>query len=95
LRLLSVATAALLAGILLTVAPAHAHGDKDRIARQRTLLSADQNIPLISSSNVALASSNPSSAGISGCFLKTRPRFVQSNLDSVRVYDVSRRRGRP
>jgi hypothetical protein len=90
MRLLPVAaTAALLAGTLLTGAPAHAHGDKDRIARQRALLSADQNIPLISSGNVALASSNPSSAGISGCFLKTKPLFVQSNLDSVRVYDVS------
>ena len=50
---------------------------------------ADQNIPLISSSNVSLVSSNPSSAGISGCFMRTKPLFVQSNLDSVRVYDVS------
>jgi hypothetical protein len=84
-----VATAALLTGTLLTGAPAHAHGDGDRIARQRALLSADQNLALISSGNVALASSNPSSTGISGCFLKTKPLFVQSNLDSVRVYDVS------
>ncbi|MET0999217.1 MAG: hypothetical protein ABWX73_10910 [Marmoricola sp.] len=90
MRLLPVAaTAALLAGTILTGAPAHAHGDGDRAARQRALLSADQNISLISSSNVALASSNPSSTGISGCFLKTKPLFVQSNLDSVRVYDVS------
>ncbi|MCW2760492.1 MAG: hypothetical protein JWR85_693 [Marmoricola sp.] len=90
MRLLPVTvTAALLTGTLLTGAPAHAHGDQDRITRQRTLLSADQNISLISSGNVALASSNPSSAGISGCFLKTKPLFVQSNLDSVRVYDVS------
>jgi hypothetical protein len=90
MRPLPVAAAvALLAGTLLTGAPAHAHGDQDRIARQRALLSADQNIPLIASSNVALASSNPSSAGISGCFLPTKPLFVQSNLDSVRVYDVS------
>src|SRR5688572_24661859 len=81
--------AALLAGTLLSGAPAHAHGDGDRIAQQRELLSADQNVALISSDNVTLASSNPSSAGISGCFLKTRPLFVQSNLDSVRVYDVS------
>ena len=50
---------------------------------------ADQNIPLIASTNVTLASSNPSSAGISGCFMRTKPLFVQSNLDSVRVYDVS------
>ncbi|MCW2806494.1 MAG: hypothetical protein JWQ93_449 [Marmoricola sp.] len=90
MRPLPVAAAvALLAGTLLTGAPAHAHGDQERIARQRALLSADQNIPLIASNNVALASSNPSSAGISGCFLSTKPLFVQSNLDSVRVYDVS------
>ena len=74
---------------MLTGAPAYAHGDRDRVARQRALLSADQNIPLIASSNVSLVSSNPSSAGISGCFMRTKPLFVQSNLDSVRVYDVS------
>ena len=83
------ATALLLAGTLLTGAPAHAHGDGDRIAQQRELLSSEQNIPLISSDNVSLASWNPSSAGISGCFTKTKPLFVQSNLDSIRVYDVS------
>jgi hypothetical protein len=83
------ASAALLAGTLLTGGPALAHGDGDRIAQQRELLSSDQNIALISSGNVSLASSNPSSAGISGCFMKTKPLFVQSNLDSVRVYDVS------
>ena len=90
MRILSVAaTVALLAGTILTGAPAQAHGDGDRIAKQRELLSSDQKIPLISSNNVSLASSNPSSAGISGCFMKTKPLFVQSNLDSVRVYDVS------
>jgi hypothetical protein len=90
MRLLPVAaSAALLAGLLAGGAPAHAHGDEDRIREQRELLSSDQNIPLISSGNVSLASSNPSSTGISGCFLRTQPLFVQSNLDSVRVYDVS------
>ena len=91
---LPLAAVALLAGTILTGAPAQAHNDGDRIAKQRALLSSDQNIPLISSSNVSLASSNPSSAGISGCFMRTKPLFVQSNLDSVRVYDVSPRRGR-
>jgi hypothetical protein len=74
---------------LMAAAPAYAHDDAGRIAEQRELLSSEQNIPLISSDNVSLASSNPSSAGISGCFTKTAPLFVQSNLDSVRVYDVS------
>ena len=90
MRLLPLAaSAALLAGSLLGGAPAFAHGDENRAQEQRELLSSDQNIPLISSGNVSLASSNPSSTGISGCFLRTAPLFVQSNLDSVRVYDVS------
>ena len=90
MRLLPVlATALACSATLLTGAPAQAHDDSARIAEQRALLSSDQSIPLISSSNVSLVSSNPSSAGISGCFLRTKPLFVQSNLDSVRVYDVS------
>src|SRR5688572_10566921 len=90
MRILPVAaTVALLAGTILTGAPAQAHDDGDRIAQQRELLSSDQNIPLISSDNVSLASSNPSSAGISACFMKTKPLFVQSNLDSVPVHDVT------
>jgi hypothetical protein len=84
-----VAAAVACSATLLTGAPAHAHGDPDRIAQQRALLSSDQQVPLIASNNVSLVSSNPSSAGISGCFLRTKPLFVQSNLDSVRVYDVS------
>ncbi len=90
MRIFSVATtAALLLTTVLAGSPAHAHGDEDRAARQRELLSSGQNIPLISSSNVTLASSNPSSTGISGCFMKSKPLFVESALDSVRVYDVS------
>ena len=90
MRILPAAAAvALLAGTILTGTPAQAHNDGDRIAKQRELLNSDQNIPLISSNNVSLASSNPSSAGISGCFMKTKPLFVPSNLDSVRIYDVS------
>jgi len=90
MRALPVLAAALAcSATLLTGVPAQAHGDPDRIARQRALLSSDQQVPLIASNNVSLVSSNPSSAGISGCFLRTKPLFVQSNLDSVRVYDVS------
>ncbi len=79
----------LVLGALLTGAPAHAHGDVGGIHQHSELLSTDQNLPLISSGNVTQVSSNPSAAGISGCFLKTKPLYVQSNLDSVRVYDVS------
>jgi hypothetical protein len=83
------ATALAFAATALTGAPAEAHNDPQGIARQRALLSTDQQLPLIASSNVSLVSSNPSSAGISGCFMRTKPLFVQSNLESVRVYDVT------
>ena len=62
MRILPAAAAvALLAGTILTGTPAQAHNDGDRIAKQRELLNSDQNIPLTSSNNVSLASSNPSS----------------------------------
>lgn len=82
------ATAALLATSAVT-APASAHGDADRIERLRTGLAAGRNIPLIASPNVDLLASVPGATGISGCFMRTAPLFVMSNLDSVRVYDVS------
>ena len=64
MRILPAAAAvALLAGTILTGVPAQAHDDGDRIAQQRELLSSDQKIPLISSNNVSLASSNPSLGG--------------------------------
>jgi hypothetical protein len=46
-------------------------------------------VPMVASDNVKLLSSHPGSAGISGCFLRTRPLFVMSSLDSVKVLDVS------
>ncbi len=86
----SVATLAL-AGALsaLSLSPASAHSDKERIDKMRSEYSAGTNIPLINSPNVNLVASNPGSAGISGCFMKSAPIFVMSNLDSVRVFDVS------
>ena len=81
-----VATAAL---SLTAAAPASAHNDKERTEKMRSEYSAGTNIPLLSSPNVNLVSSNPGSAGISGCFTKSAPLFVMSNLDSIKVYDVS------
>jgi hypothetical protein len=88
LSLLAAATAALL-GTLSVAPPASAHGDADRIERLRAELGADSNVPLVSSPNVDLLTSVPGSTGISGCFTRSAPLFVMSNLDSVRVYDVS------
>ena len=73
---------------LATTAPASAHGDRERAERMRPEYSAGMNVPLVASSNVNLVSSNPGSAGISGCFMKSAPVFVMSNLESVKVYDV-------
>lgn len=72
-----------------TAAPASAHGDKERIDKMQSEYSAGTNIPLISSANVNLVATQPGATGISGCFMKSAPIFVMSNLDSVRVFDVS------
>ena len=90
LSLLAAAGAAVLLSTAGAAAPASAHGDADRIERLRTEMAADSNLPLIASPNVDHLASVPGSAGISGCFTKTAPLFVMSNLDSVRVYDVSK-----
>ena len=77
---------------LLTLVPSNgawAHGDKERTDKMRAEYSAGTNIPLLSSSNVNLVTSQPGSTGISGCFMKSAPTFVMSNLDSIRVFDVS------
>jgi hypothetical protein len=87
-RAITVAVAA----AALTLVPAtgaFAHGDKERTDKMRSEYSAGTNIPLISSSNVNLVATQPGSTGISGCFMKSAPIFVMSNLDSIRVFDVS------
>ncbi len=83
------AVAATAALTLSSAGAASAHADKERIEKMRSEYSAGTNVPLLTSSNVNLVASNPGSAGISGCFTKTAPLFVMSNLDSVKVYDVS------
>ena len=53
--------------------------------------SADGNVvPLVTSDNVGYVTSDPGAAGISGCFMATAPIFVTSNLESIKVYDVSK-----
>ncbi|HSE55214.1 MAG TPA: hypothetical protein VLB03_05745, partial [Nocardioidaceae bacterium] len=91
-RVLAGAVTALALAGALTVAlssPAAAHGDRERVEKMRTEYSAGMNVPLLTSPNVNLVASDPGSAGISGCFTKTAPLFVMSNLDSIKVYDVS------
>jgi hypothetical protein len=78
----------LASGLALTPAAAAGEGDADRLADARASLDLDAAAPLLSSDNVRQLGANPSQVGISGCFLQTRPLFVTSGLDSVRVYDV-------
>ncbi|QNN52911.1 hypothetical protein [Nocardioides mesophilus] len=68
--------------------PAYAHGGDGHAERMHTEYAAGTTVPLVTSPNMHLVSSNPGSAGISGCFMKSAPLFVVSNLDSVKVYDV-------
>lgn len=72
--------------VLATTAPASAHGDRDRIEQQS--LRAPGTDSVLQSPSMAHLSTNPSQAGISGCFMKSAPVFVTSGVDSVRVWDV-------
>lgn len=47
-------------------------------------------VPLVTSDNVDFVMNVPGSAGISGCFMTSKPLFVVSNIDSIKVYDVSK-----
>src|SRR5690242_1939947 len=95
-RVLAVLLAVLVtAGLsVVSAAPASAHGDRQRAERFREAYAGHvgaptaAGVPLVTSSNVSLVSSHPGSAGISGCFMRSAPLFVTSNLDSVKVFDV-------
>jgi hypothetical protein len=88
------ALTALLAALVLgawsgAASPASAHGDRDRLAEVREQLAAEPAPAGVVSDDMALLSSRPGQAGISGCFLHTDELFVTSGLESLRVYDVS------
>ena len=81
------ATAAV-AATTLVAAPASAHGSvDDALARTRALKATAT--PL-QSDNVHHVASNPGQLAISGCFMQTRPLFVTSGVDSVKVWNVRR-----
>jgi len=90
MRTLPVAAAAilLLTSVGATV-PASAHGDKERNREVRGQLQAAGVDTPVMSGNVALQTSRPGSAAVSGCFTESAPTFVTSGLDQLTVYDVS------
>lgn len=89
MRLLAAIAATVTVGAAVSIAaPASAHGDRQHVERARTAVTVPGSTP-VTSDNVAQLSSNPTQVGISGCFLTTKPLFVTSGLDSVRVWDVS------
>ena len=87
----AVATASMAAGSLALGAagPAQAHeaGQFGDLAFRQTI--AGPALPAQTSARVTPVASLPGSLGISACFLQTRPLMVMSNLDSVKVLDVS------
>ena len=85
-RLVALAGAAAL--VLAQPAPALAHGDRDRMDRMQESYAATANIPLVASGNVTHVRQKPGQVGISGCFMRTKPLFVTSGLDSVKVWNV-------
>ncbi|MGN6575250.1 MAG: hypothetical protein ACTHKG_06155 [Nocardioides sp.] len=77
-----------LALLVASAAPAAAHGDRQRIEKMQQTYSATALTPLVASGNVTHLRQVPGQAGISGCFMKTKPLFVTSGLDSVKVFNV-------
>ncbi len=92
MRLVTLPRVAALTGALALLvacaAPAAAHGDRERIEKMQRTYAATALTPLIASSNVTHLRQVPGQAGISGCFMKTKPLFVTSGLDSVKVFNV-------
>ncbi|HZJ06083.1 MAG TPA: hypothetical protein VFD59_11515 [Nocardioidaceae bacterium] len=68
--------------------PASAHSDRERIDKVLAENAASPSDPLVTSSNVEHVRNVPGQVGISGCFTKTKPLFVTSGLDSVKVFNV-------
>ncbi|MGH3361108.1 MAG: hypothetical protein ACRDOM_01495 [Nocardioides sp.] len=89
--LLALAAAGLTLGATVGLAsPSLAHdGDRQRLDEVRNRLLAEGEGNAQMSGNVRHLESNPGTAGISGCFMKTHPLFVTSGLDSLTVWDVS------
>ncbi len=75
--------------LCLPAAPASAHGDRERMQKMQETYSATANIPVVTNGPVTHLRQVPGQAGISGCFMKTKPLFVTSGLDSVKVWDAS------
>jgi len=79
-------TASLTASVLGVARPAQAHDDTTDLQARANAL--DPGSELIANGRVAHLGSHPSQLGISGCFMRTAPIFVESGVDSVRVWDV-------
>ena len=93
-RTLAATGAALLTAAVLPLAaasPAAAHGNhQSHLTDLRQQAAAEGVVaPADTSGNVTLVASRPGSTAISGCFMKTKPIFVQSGLESVRVFGIA------
>ena len=86
LRSAFLAATLLTAALLAVAVPAQPHDDTTDLQARANAL--DPGSVLIANGRVAHVGSHPSQLGISGCFMRTAPIFVESGVDSVRVWDV-------
>ena len=79
-------------GLSLLVAPAQAHGGSDLderpALRERASAAPVESDRMEHVAQVPGLPSQPGTAGISGCFMKSAPLFVTSGMESVRVFNV-------
>ncbi len=75
-----------LGGSIALAAPASAHGSLDDALRRTNALKATA--APVQSGNMDHVAGNPGQLAISGCFMRTKPLFVTSGVDSVKVWNV-------
>src|SRR5689334_9688821 len=74
--------------LLLGTMPAQAHGDRARNEQMRLLLRSEGTGTPLLSGNVVHQGNYPGDAGISGCFMDTKPLFVTSGVNAIEVWDI-------
>jgi hypothetical protein len=74
--------------LLVGTVPAQAHGDRARNEQMRLLLKSQGTSTPLLSGNVVHQGNYPGDAGISGCFLDTKPLLVTSGVNAIEVWNI-------
>src|SRR5689334_4420435 len=74
--------------LLVGTVPAQAHGDRARNEQMRLLLKSQGTSTPLLSSNVVHQGNYRGDAGISGCFMDTKPLLVTSGVNAIEVWDI-------